>query len=211
MQGNRSVQERIKEHSRDSQFAHNKTSAEWKANISWKGERGRGPIDSRAVYTREIIGSLNNTRTDCRNNTFNRDLREPRFCNPKVLSRTHINGTIPVSRNPRLTLAINDFFFLEYSKKETILKIGHLAKTVVFARSVFVKNKKITKTCQKPLYKKIINCSVQKNNRENTKYSKNETISKLSHLARLTAIAKWSLWVKNQKCQKHAENIVQEN
>ena len=98
------VQERIKEHGRDSQFSHIKTSAEWKAYISRKGERGRGPVDSRAVYTREIIGSLNNTRT------FIRDLRGPRFRKPKVLSRTHINGPIPVLCKPRLMLAIDDFF-----------------------------------------------------------------------------------------------------
>ena len=43
------------------------------------------------------------------------------------------------------------------------------------------------------------------------KYSKNETILKIGHLAKAIAhakaipIAKWSVWVKHLKCQKHAK------
>jgi len=40
-------------------------------------------------------------------------------------------------------------------------------------------------------------CSVQKTARKNTKYSKNETILKIGHLAKAIAFAKWSVWVKN--------------
>ena len=175
MQGNKSVQERIKEHSRDSQFAYIKTSAESKANISWKGERGRGPVDSRAVYTREIIGSLNNTRTACIDNTFIRDLCEPRFCKPNFFSRTHIKGPIPVLRKPRLTLAIENFFFLQYSRNETIVKIGHLAKAIPCVKwSVWVRNKKKnTKNMPKtPFYKNIGVILYKRNARKNSKYSR---------------------------------------
>jgi len=46
-------------------------------------------------------------------------------------------------------------------------------------------------------------CSVQKTARKNTKYSRNETILKIGHLAKAIAhakaiaFAKWSVWVKN--------------
>ena len=46
-------------------------------------------------------------------------------------------------------------------------------------------------------------CSVQKTARKNTKYSRNEKILKISHLAKAIAhvkaiaFAKWSVWVKN--------------
>ena len=55
-------------------------------------------------------------------------------------------------------------------------------------------------------------CSVQKTPPKNTKYSRNETILKIGHLAKTIghakaiAFAKVSLWVKNYKCQKHAKN-----
>ena len=42
------------------------------------------------------------------------------------------------------------------SRKETIFKIGHLAKTIAFAKwSVWVKKFKMTKTCEKRFYKPI--------------------------------------------------------
>ena len=53
-------------------------------------------------------------------------------------------------------------------------------------------------------------CSVQKTAPKNTKYSRNETILKIGHLAKAIAhaktiaFAKWSVWVKNSNCQKHA-------
>ena len=49
-------------------------------------------------------------------------------------------------------------------------------------------------------------CSTQKAARKNTKYSRNETILKIGHLAKAIAFAKSSVWVKNLKCQKHAKN-----
>ena len=51
-------------------------------------------------------------------------------------------------------------------------------------------------------------CSVQKT----PKYSRNETILKIGHLAedithaKAIAFAKWSVWVKNKNSQKHAQN-----
>ena len=54
-------------------------------------------------------------------------------------------------------------------------------------------------------------CCVQKTVRKNIKYSRNETILKIGHLtkaiahAKAIAFAKWSVWVKNYKCQKHAK------
>ena len=46
-------------------------------------------------------------------------------------------------------------------------------------------------------------CSVQKNARKNTKYSRNETILKIGHHAKAIAHAKSSLWVKNYNSKKH--------
>ena len=48
-------------------------------------------------------------------------------------------------------------------------------------------------------------CSVQKTARKNTKYFRNETTLKIGHLAKGIADAKWSVLVKNLKCQKHAK------
>ena len=50
-------------------------------------------------------------------------------------------------------------------------------------------------------------CSVQKTARKNTKYWKKKTILKIGHLAKAIALAEWSVWVKNYKCQKHAKTF----
>ena len=39
--------------------------------------------------------------------------------------------------------------------------------------------------------------TVQKTAGNNTKYSRNEPIMKIGHLARAIVFAKWSVWVKN--------------
>ena len=48
----------------------------------------------------------------------------------------------------------------------------------------------------------IYSCSVQKTASKNTKYSRNESILKIGHLAKAIAHAKSSLWVKNLKLKK---------
>ena len=59
------------------------------------------------------------------------------------------------------------------------------------------------KNMRKTILQEHYSCSVQKTVRKNTKYSRNETILKIGHLAKAiahaTAIAsaKWSVWVKN--------------
>ena len=56
---------------------------------------------------------------------------------------------------------------------------------------------------RKTMVQNCLSCSVQKTARKNTKYWRNETISKISHLAKAIAhaksiaFAKWSVWVKN--------------
>ena len=40
-------------------------------------------------------------------------------------------------------------------------------------------------------------CSLRKTARKKTKYSRNETILKIGHLAKAIAFAKWSVWVEN--------------
>ena len=150
----------------------------------------------------------------------------------------------------------------KYSRNETILKIGHLAKAIDFAKwSVWVKNSngqkrakndststlelfcaknrlkkhqifekwdhfenqpsckgyrlckmvslgqkfKWPKTCEKRFYKHVRVVSVQKTAAKNTKYSRNETILKIGHLAKAIDFAKWSVWLKNFNGQKRAK------
>ena len=71
---------------------------------------------------------------------------------------------------------------------------------------------KMPKTCEKPFYKssRVVLC--KKTARKNTKYWRNNIFLKIGHLAKAIAHAKaiaftkWSVWVKNLKCQKHAKN-----
>ena len=46
---------------------------------------------------------------------------------------------------------------------------------------------------------------MQKTAWKNTKYSRNETILKIGHLAKAIDFAKWSVWVKNSNGQKRAK------
>ena len=56
---------------------------------------------------------------------------------------------------------------------------------------------------RKTILQEYCSCSVQKTALKNTKYSRNETILKIGHLAKAIAhaktiaFAKWSVWVKN--------------
>ena len=46
-------------------------------------------------------------------------------------------------------------------------------------------------------FQEQLSCSVQKTAGKNSRYSKNETISKIDHFGKSTAHAKWAVWVKN--------------
>ena len=59
---------------------------------------------------------------------------------------------------------------------------------------------------QKTILQEHLSCSVEKTAPKNTKYSRNESNLKIGHFPKAIAFAKWSLWVKNQKCQKGAKN-----
>ena len=72
----------------------------------------------------------------------------------------------------------------KYSRNGTILKIGHYAKAITFAKSsLWVKNK-IQKNMSKSILQIMYSCSVQATARKNTKYSRNETIFKIGHHAK---------------------------
>ena len=151
----------------------------------------------------------------------------------------------------------------KYSRNETILKIGHLAKATDFEKwSVWVKNSngqkrakndststlelfcwknrlknhqifekwdhfenrpsckgyrfckmvilgekfKWPKTFEKQFYKDGRVVLWKKPAAKNTKYSRNETILKIGHLAKPTDFAKWSVWLKNSNDQKRAKS-----
>ena len=73
-------------------------------------------------------------------------------------------------------------------------------------------NLQMPRTCEKPFYNTSAVVLCKKTARKNTKYWKKKTILKIGHLAKAIAhakaiaFAKWSNWVKNYKCQKHAKN-----
>ena len=56
---------------------------------------------------------------------------------------------------------------------------------------------KIPKNMSTSILQIIYSCSVQKTASQNTKYSRNETILKITHHAKAIAHANSSLWVKN--------------
>ena len=109
------------------------------------------------------------------------------------------------------------FFFREYSRNETTLKIGHLANVIPCVKwSVWVKNNQFQKTCQKPFYKNIGAVLYKKSERKNNEFLSIKAILKISHYAKAvastwaqaeaTTFAKWLVFVKNWKCQKHAKH-----
>jgi len=61
---------------------------------------------------------------------------------------------------------------------------------------------------RKTILQQHYSCSVQKTPWKNTKYSRNARSLKIGHHAKAIAHAKakWSVWVKSLKCQKHAKN-----
>ena len=59
---------------------------------------------------------------------------------------------------------------------------------------------------RKTIQQEHYSCCVKKTAPKTTKYSRNETIFKISHLPKAIAFTKWSVWVKNYKCQKHEKN-----
>ena len=64
----------------------------------------------------------------------------------------------------------------------------------------------MAKNVQKTILKARYSCSVQKTAAKNTKYSRNETILKIGHLAKALDFARWLVWVKNSKGQKRDKN-----
>ena len=99
-----------------------------------------------------------------------------------------------------------------------LLKIDHLAKGTAHAKAITLRNCLVrvslpqkTKMPEnaKTILKEHYSCSVQKTVRKNNKYSRNETMVKIGHLAKAIADpkalthAKCSVWVKNLKCQKN--------
>ena len=65
---------------------------------------------------------------------------------------------------------------------------------------------KMPKTSEKRFYKSIRVILFKNTAPKNTKYSRNETILKIGHFPKAIAFAKWSVWVKNEKCQEHGNN-----
>ena len=64
---------------------------------------------------------------------------------------------------------------------------------------------KIPKNMSKSILQIISSCSLQKTAPKNTKYSRNETILKLSHQAKAIALKKSSLFAQNQNSNKHVK------
>ena len=99
----------------------------------------------------------------------------------------------------------------QYSRNEPNLKIGHLAKLQPFAKwSVWLKIKN-AKNVQKTILQEHQSCSVQKTARKSTRYSRNETISKICHLAKATALCKMVSLAQKLKMPKTKKTLVQEH
>ena len=88
----------------------------------------------------------------------------------------------------------------KYSRNETILKIGHLARAIARCKGYssckmvrFGQKLKWPKTCANPFYKKTRVFLCKKTAGKNTKYSRDETILKIGHLAKARAFATWSV------------------
>ena len=77
------------------------------------------------------------------------------------------------------------------------------AKPRAFANGQFESKIKNVKNMRKTILQEHYSCFVQKTARKNNKYSRNEKILKIGHLAKhiahakAIAFAKWSVWVKN--------------
>jgi len=84
----------------------------------------------------------------------------------------------------------------KYSRNETILKIGNHARAIAHASAIALQNGqfgskiKNAKNLPKTILQEHYSCSVQKTARKNTKYSRNERILKIGHLAKAIAHAK---------------------
>ena len=93
-----------------------------------------------------------------------------------------------------------------YSRNETILKIGHLAKAIDFAKwSVWLKNSNGQKRAKNDSASTLeLFCA--KNRCKKHQIFENETILKIGHLAKAIDFAKWSVWLKNSNGQKRAKN-----
>ena len=101
---------------------------------------------------------------------------------------------------------------IKYSKNATILKIGHLAKAISHAKAIYSLGKililgqklKMPKTC-KNYSTRTLQLVCAKTAGKNIKYSGNETILKLGHLAKAIAHAKA---IALAKCSiKNAKNM----
>ena len=91
----------------------------------------------------------------------------------------------------------------KYSRNETILTIAHLAKAIQPMQRLqplqnghFKSKIKIATNMRTTILQDYQSCSAQKTARKNTKYSRNETILKISHLAKAIAHAKAIVFAK---------------
>ena len=71
----------------------------------------------------------------------------------------------------------------EYSRTESIFKIGPYAKAIAHKNLHFGSDIKIPKNMSKSILQIISSCSLQKTAPKNTKYSRNESILKTGHHA----------------------------
>ena len=95
----------------------------------------------------------------------------------------------------------------KYSRNEAILKIGHVAKAIDFAKwTVWVKNSKRQKRAKNNSASTLAQFCARNRCKKNTKYSKNETILKIGHLAKALDFPKWSVLIQHSNGQKRAKN-----
>ena len=85
----------------------------------------------------------------------------------------------------------------KYSRNEIILKISYHGKAIAHAKSSFSVKNENSKTHFKIHSTNHLELCCAKTAPENTKYTRNETILKISHHEKAIAHAKSSFWIKN--------------
>ena len=114
----------------------------------------------------------------CKMFSLGQILKWPKTCAKRLYKKTRfVLCKKPLQKNTK------------YSRNDTILKIGHLAKAL--QNGQFGANMKMVKNMPKRFYKHIRVVLCKRSLEENTKYSRNKTNLDISYFAKAIEFAKW--------------------
>ena len=122
---------------------------------------------------------------------------------PKTILKAHYSSCMQTTAPKSAKCSKND----KFSK---IGKIGHYAKAIDFPKwSVWVKIENCQKLAKKTILKAHYSHCMQKTAPKTTKRSKDHKLYKIGKIGRPAKsidFPKWSVWVKNENCQKLEKN-----